>query len=180
MRFAGLAVLLACGLAHADAQLASDAAPVQLATGGTCTKLTHLIGEEPGLVERAMKQHQLTPITLEAMVLPQGAQVSDYSYNALVTVKLGTRTVRGILVRLSGDGCMRPDHRHAIDRDGSIVQFDGPSGVVDYAHGTCHTARGWEHCNLKGQTDVLYVVPDRVTKYAGQFGSDGATFYAFQ
>ena len=66
MRFAGLAVLLACGLAHADAQLASDAAPVQLATGGTCTKLTHLIGEEPGLVERAMKQHQLTPITLEA------------------------------------------------------------------------------------------------------------------
>ena len=45
---------------------------------------------------------------------------------------------------------------------------------------TCHTARGWEQCPLGGQTDVLYVVPDRVKKYAGQFGSDGATLYAFQ
>jgi hypothetical protein len=180
MRFAGLLVLLACGLADADAQLASDAVPVQLATGGACTRLTHLMSLEPGVVERAMKQHALTPITLEAIVLPQGAQVIDSSYNALVTVKLGTRTVRGILVRLSGNGCVRPDHRHAIDRDGGIYQFDGPSGVVDYARNTCHTARGWETCPLKGQTDVLYVVPDRVTKYAGQFGSDGATLYAFQ
>lgn len=180
MRLAGLAVVLACSLAHADARLATDAAPVQLASGGSCTKVTRLIGQEPQLITRTLGQHRLTRITLDAMVLPQGAQVSDFSYNALVTVKLGTRTVRGILVRLSGNGCIRPDHVHAVDRDGGIYQFDGPSGVVDYTSGTCHTARGWERCPLGGQTAVLYIVPDRVTRYAGQFGSDGATLYAFQ
>ncbi|HEY5923636.1 MAG TPA: hypothetical protein VIV11_18270 [Kofleriaceae bacterium] len=181
-------MVIACGIARADvelptdpeppppapAQLATDPAPVQIASAGRCSKITRLVAQDSALVSRTLRAHKLQAIKLEAIVLPR--IVEPASQSSLTTIRIGKRTVRGLLVNLSGDGCVRPDHRHALDRDGNLYQFDGPAHVVDYKTNRCHTTRGWERCNLAGQTHVLYVVPARVGRVAGLFGSDGTYF----
>ena len=186
----GLALVIGlAGVAHAEmppppdpepeplpappAQLASDE-PLQIARAGRCTKITRLASQDGDVVARTFRAHKLKPITLEAIVLP--GKLEPATQTSLTTVRIGKRTVRGLLVNLSGDGCLRPDHRHALDGNGNLYQFDGPSGVVDYKTNRCRTTRGWERCNIAGQTHVLYVVPDRVGRVAGLFGSDGRLF----
>jgi hypothetical protein len=171
----GLVIALSITSAAADSQLAADGEPVRL---GRCDRITRLISQPAGEVERIMKQRGLTPIELEMIVLPADAG-GGVAPNLLITVTINKRQVRGIYSNLSGDGCMRPDHRFAVDRAGNIYQFDGPAGVVDYTTNRCHTARGWESCNLTGQTRVLYVVPARVKAMGGSFGSN-LGFFPFE
>lgn len=170
----GVVVMLAATSAYADAQLATDAAPKL-----RCTHVTRLVGHAPGAVARVMKERELTPIALEMIVVPQDVQLPVVTSSSLVKVRIGAREVHGIVSNLSGDGCIRPDHRHAIDRAGNVYQFDGPAGVVDYNDGRCHTARGWQRCEVVGQTKVMYVVPDPRAKLAGVFGSNLA-FYPIE
>jgi len=169
MRWIGLVLVCAYTTASADAQLATDAPPpkAQLASG--CTRVTKLIGQDPVELAGVMKQHALEEITLEMIILPPNSGATNA--HDIITVKVGGKSVRGLYSRLSGDGCMRPDHRFAVDADGKIYQFDGPAGVVDYSASTCHTARGWVKCNLAGQTDVLYIVRDPKVRLGGYFGS---------
>ncbi|HEY5949897.1 MAG TPA: hypothetical protein VIV40_30595 [Kofleriaceae bacterium] len=169
--------VLAMGSASADNQLATDAAPpAQLATTG-CDRPVQLIGHDRGELARVMKERGLRPITLERILLPAGVTGGAVAPNLLVTIKLGDREVHGIYSNIAGDGCIRSDIRHAVDADGNLYQFDGPAGVVDYTQGRCHTARGWEPCNLRGVTNVLFVVPDKRAKLVGEYGSN-LQFYA--
>jgi len=164
----GLVVMLSLSTVGAEPQLAGGAEPARI---GRCDRITRLISQPQGAVERVMKQRGLAPIELEMIVLPSDAG-GGVAPNLLITVTINKRQVRGLYSNISGDGCMRPDHRFALDRDGNIYQFDGPAGVVDYTTNQCHTARGWERCNLRGQTRVLYVVPARVKQMGGGFGSN--------
>jgi hypothetical protein len=170
MRWIGVAMLFAYGVAHADPQLATDTAPVQLASPGRCPM--RLIGHERGVVDGVMKARKLRPIKLERIILPSTVAVSAVAPNLLTTVRIGDRDVRGIYSNIAGDGCIHADIRHAVDADGNLYAIEGAAGVVDYQRGRCHTARGWEPCHLKGVTNVLYVVPDAKAKLIGIVGSD--------
>jgi hypothetical protein len=175
MRWIGIAVIVAYGSAHADTQIATDdakPAAAQLATAGNCERKLHLIGHEPGVVAAIMKERKLRPITLERITLPSDVAVAAVAPNLMTTVRIGNRDVHGIYSNIAGDGCISADIRHGIDANGNLVQLDGPPGVVDYTHGRCHTARGWEPCNLRGVTNVLYVVPNPKTKLIGIVGSE--------
>jgi hypothetical protein len=172
MRWLGVAMMLCCGVAHADTQIATDSAPAQLATTGRCDRQHRLIGHEPGVVAGIMKARKLRPIKLERISLPNSVAVDAVAPNLLTTVRIGDRDVRGIYSNIAGDGCIYADIRHAVDADGNLYQIEGAPGVVDYERGRCHTARGWEPCNLRGVTNVLYVVPDTKAKLAGVIGSD--------
>lgn len=175
MRWLGIVVVLAYGVAHADSQLATDAPAPQLATAGRCERETQLRGHAPADVARVLKERKLRPIKLERILLPNHVQGGP---SMMITVKLGGREVRGIYSNIAGDGCIRSDIRHAVDADGNLYQIDGPAGVVDYTRGRCDTGRrGWQPCNLTGVTNVLFVVPDPSAKLAGVIGSN-LVFYA--
>jgi hypothetical protein len=173
MRWIGIVVIVAYGSAHADNQIAADAdatETVELATPGNC--MLRLIGHEPGVVAAIMKERKLRPITLERILLPSSVAVAAVAPNLMTTVRIGNRDVHGIYSNIAGDGCISADIRHGVDANGNIVQIEGAAGVVDYTRGRCHTARGWEPCNLRGVTNVLYVVPNPKAKLIGIVGSE--------
>lgn len=167
MRWVAVAFVFAYGVAHADNQLATDNV-----RGERASCPTRLIGHEPGVIDAIIKARKLRPITLERITLPADVAVAAVAPNLLVTVRIGDRDVRGIYSNIAGDGCIYADIRHAVDSAGNLYQIDGPSGVVDYTHGRCHTARGWQPCNLRGVTNVLYVVPDAKATLVGIIGSN--------
>jgi hypothetical protein len=170
MRWIGLAVVFAYGIAHGDSQLATDDVPAAtLASPAVCKRL---VGHEPRVVAAIMKERKLRPITLDRIVLPSNVAVAAVAPQLMVTVDVGGKKLRGIASNVAGDGCIQPDIRHGIDADGNLYQIDGPPHVVDYTKGTCHTARGWEPCNLRGVTNVLFVVADPKATLAGIVGSD--------
>jgi hypothetical protein len=173
MRWIAAVVVFSYGIAHADSQLATDAAPVQLAAPPVCKRL---VGHEAGVVAAIMKEHELRPITLERIVLPSSVSVGAVAPQLMVTVEINGRKVRGIYSNIAGDGCIQSDIRHGIDKGGNLYQIDGPPSVVDYTNGRCHTARGWEPCNLRGVTNVLFVVADPKARLAGIIGSDGTLY----
>src|SRR5687768_11747008 len=96
MRWIGIALVLAYGSAHAESQLATDAAPVQIAKAGRCAHDLKLIGHDPAELAAIMKSRKLRPITLERIILPNSVAVSAVAPQLMTTVRIGERDVRGI------------------------------------------------------------------------------------
>lgn len=142
--------------------------PVKLAAP-VCKQLTRLIGQDPAAVAAVMKKHELKPITLEHVEVPDSALRPDHEDWTIVTLTIGKRKLRGILANVAG--CITPNNRHAVDARGDIYQFDGPAGVVDYPQKRCHTPAGWKSCVVDGTRRILWVVRNPKAKLAGQFGS---------
>src|SRR5512139_2190984 len=117
MRWIGIAMVLAYGVAHADAQLAGDppAPAAQLASGGRCEREIRLVGHDPAAFAQLLKARKLREVTLERILLPSNVQVGVAAPQLMTTVTLGDRQVRGIYSNIAGDGCIRSDIRHAVD-----------------------------------------------------------------